>query len=296
MEPIAVNDVISAVLSDMNNEISEQLKGDCVFIHADMNPPLDNVFREIIEGLKEEKKSNHLVVLLETAGGYVEIVERIVFVMRKHYKRVSFVVPSHAYSAGTVLVLSGDEIYMDYYSVLGPIDPQYYDSDSKTGLPGAGYLAKFKELTDTVNQTGLANSKAELAYLIRRFDPAKLFLIEQSIMHGRSLISEWLPKYKFKNWKETETKEVTVSASMRKNRAKEIAEILGDAERWHSHGRGITMQELCSNKIKLKIIDFGRNKNLSHAIRNYRGMCVDFAQKMGTIHFIHTSKSMRQVF
>ncbi len=54
----------------------------------------------------------------------------MVSVMRKHYKEVSFIVPSHAYSAGTVLVLSGDKIYMDYYSVLGPIDPQYPDLEN----------------------------------------------------------------------------------------------------------------------------------------------------------------------
>lgn len=68
--------------------------GDCVFIHANTIPPLDHVFREIVEGLKEKRKSSHLVVLLETAGGYVETVERMVSVMRKHYKEVSFIMPS----------------------------------------------------------------------------------------------------------------------------------------------------------------------------------------------------------
>lgn len=97
-----------------------------------MMSPLDNVFREIIEGLTETKKTKegHLIVVLETVGGYIETAQRMVSVMRKHYKEVSFIVPSHAYSAGTVLVLSGDKIYMDYYSVLGPIDPQYPDLEN----------------------------------------------------------------------------------------------------------------------------------------------------------------------
>ena len=279
MESIAVNDVISAKLADMNKTISNELKGDCVFVCANMILPLDDVFREIIEGLKENNsESRHLIVLLETAGGYIETVERMVSVMRKHYKEVSFVVPSHAYSAGTVLVLSGDRIYMDYYSVLGPIDPQYPDSENQSNLlPGAGYLAKFKEMTDKINKDP-DNSYAELMYL-QRFDPAKLFHIEQSIQHGRSLIANWLSKYKFKNWNNTETRKQKVSSKMRKDRAEEIARILGDAERWHSHGRGITMQELCDDEIKLKIDDFGKDDHISHAIRNYRGMCVDFAKK-----------------
>lgn len=269
------------------------LKGDCVFVYAATAPPLDNIFREAIEELKEKSKSNHLIVVLETAGGYIETVERMVSVMRKHYKEVSFVVPSHAYSAGTVLVLSGDSIYMDYYSVLGPIDPQVSDSESQTGLPGAGYLAKFKELKDQVNKEGAGKSNAELAYLINRFDPAKLFLIEQSIKHGRSLIAEWLPKYKFKNWIKTESKKVKVTPKMRKQRAEDIAEILGDAERWHSHGRGITMQELGGDEIKLKINDFGKINDLSEAIRHYHGICIDFARKNDIIGFVHTAGKMR---
>lgn len=288
MEAIAVNDVMSVVLSDMNKTVSKKLKGDCVFVYSDLVPTLDNAFRETVEELKSKDGSEHLVVLLETGGGYVETVERMVLVMREHYRKVSFVVPSHAYSAGTVLVLSGDSIYMDYYSVLGPIDPQY------AGLPGAGYLAKFKELTNRINGTGPAGSRAELAYLIRRFDPAKLFLIEQSIEHGSSLIAEWLPKYKFKNWKETATHKNPVSAKMRQDRAKEIAKKLGDAERWHSHGRGITMKELRGDEVKLTIDDFGQDSELSQAIRNYHGLCVDFAKTSGKTHLIHTVYSMRE--
>lgn len=66
-----------------------------------MMSPLDNVFREIIEGLTETKKTKegHLIVVLETVGGYIETAQRMVSVMRKHYKEVSFIVPSHAYSA-----------------------------------------------------------------------------------------------------------------------------------------------------------------------------------------------------
>ena len=38
---------------------------------------------------------------------------------------------------------------MDYYSVLGPIDPQY----GETGLSGVGYLAKFNELKEQINNS-----------------------------------------------------------------------------------------------------------------------------------------------
>jgi ClpP class serine protease len=47
-----------------------------------------------------------------------------VTVIRKHYKTVNFVVPDYAMSAGTIFCMSGDKIFMDYASALGPIDPQ----------------------------------------------------------------------------------------------------------------------------------------------------------------------------
>ena len=77
--------------------------------------------------------------MLETNGGYMETAERLVSVMRSHYERVSFVIPNYAYSAGTILALSGDSIYLDYFSVLGPIDPQFTDTEGKQLLSGVGY-------------------------------------------------------------------------------------------------------------------------------------------------------------
>ena len=220
----------------------------------------------------------------------------MVRVMRNHYKEVYFIVAGHAYSAGTVLVLSGDKIYMDYYSVLGPIDPQFQDDEGKFLLPGTGYLEKYKELTEKINNSTSDSTRAELAYLIRRFDPAKLFHIEQAIEHGCSLITEWLPKYKFKNWKRTRSSNKKVTGEMRSERAENIANLLAKADRWHSHGRGISMNELQGEEIKLEIDDFSTNDTLNSAVRNYHGLAIDYARKVGIEGFIHTKfHGMRRI-
>jgi len=289
MEPIAVKDVVASGLRNLNKKIADEMRGDCIFVCADMLPPLDDEFRHAVETIRggRRTKSAHLIVVLETQGGMLEVAERLVSVMRKHYKKVSFVVPSHAYSAGTVLVMSGDDIYMDYYSVLGPIDPQF-DAGDGTVLPGSGYLAKYKELLDTVNKAGVNNSVAELAYLTSRFDPAKLFMIEQSLEHGQSLIAEWLQKYKFRDWKRTQRHNKTVTRAYKRQRAEHIAAVLADAERWHSHGKGITMRVLQGRAIKLHIRDLGANENLSVAVSHYHGMAIDFARTNGIVDFIHS--------
>ncbi len=280
-------------LSELRKSLSEKMDADVVLIKCEIRPPLDDEFRVVVEELKRDEDKDNLVVVLETVGGFMETAERLVAVMRTHYRHVSFVIPNFAYSAGTVLALSGDEILMDYYSVLGPIDPQLRDSDGKY-VPGYGYLAKYNEITQKINSSAdPAECRAELAYLVKSFDPALLFHVEQGIQHGISLITEWLPKYKFKNWKKTEARGKRVTDNMKKRRARKIAQTLGDASKWHSHGRGISLNELGGSDIKLLIDNFGANPELSQVIRHYHGLAVDFYS--GTRGFIHSAKGLRKV-
>ncbi|MEZ5785831.1 MAG: hypothetical protein R3D62_04970 [Xanthobacteraceae bacterium] len=237
-----------------------------------------------------------MLVIVETTGGYIETVERIVSVFRMHYNTVEFVVPNYAYSAGTILVLSGDEIYMDYYSVLGPIDPQL-EGDDGYSLPGLGYLAKYEELISLINNPEVdpKATRAELAYLISKFEPAKLFLIEQSIEHAQQLLRDWLPKYKFKNWIEKETSKQPVTPEDRQRRANEIATVLGNVQRWHSHGRGISIRELASEEIKLKVINYGENEDWNRNISNYYGLFIDYLGKRGFSGGLHSRRGVRRL-
>ncbi len=291
METISVDRLAQEKLQELNASISNELDGDCVFIKSDIDAPLDNDFRYVVEYIKQEgSKRKNLIVILETDGGDPEIVERLVSVMRKHYKHVSFIIPDYAYSAGTVLALSGDRIYMDYYSVLGPIDPQFGN------ISGYGYLAKYHELKEIINDAhDIANVKAEHSYLINKFDPAFLFHIEQAIEQGITLITEWLPKYKFKDWKITQTSGKSVTLKMKKERAEAIAETLGDATIWHSHGRGIGMKELGGEDIKLIIDDFSKDEELNTMIRNYHALALEYAVFSGINNFIHHQSGIQPV-
>ena len=212
---------------------------------------------------------------------------------------IDFIVPNCAYSSGTVLVLSGDEIYMDYYSVLGPIDPQM-ESENERFVSGLGYLAKFEELSRTINAAPSPDAvRAELAYLLKKFDPAELFDLDQVRKHSEELLTEWLSKHKFKSWTETESTKTTVDDAYRRAPAKAIAETLGRPERWHSHGRGIGLKELSSEEIKLKIVDFGLKPELNGRIRPYYELFIDYCKKMGANTpnhtVIHTRNGVRRV-
>lgn len=291
MRAIKTDDYIAVVLRQANEELAAEIGGDVLTIRSPIRWGLDDAVRLTVENLSDgpsKKRSERLCVLIETTGGYIEVVERIYSVFRKHYKYVDFVVPNFAYSAGTVLVLSGDEIYMDYYSVLGPIDPQYETEPGKF-LPGLGYLVKYQELISTINAAKEPQKvRAELAFLLNRFDPAVLFALEQAKSHSIALLEDWLPKHKFKHWTKTETTKKKVTAEMRKSRARSVAEIVGDPARWHSHGRGIGIRELESDEIKLKINNFGENARLNEKIGNYYHLLIDYCSKLGAGTAAHT--------
>ena len=102
---------------------------------------VDDLIRNAVEEKQAETPHrDKLVIILTTGGGLIEVVHRIVDTMRHHYDVVEFVVPNYAFSAGTVLVLSGDAIHMNYYSRLGPIDPQQESGTSGRLVPALGYL------------------------------------------------------------------------------------------------------------------------------------------------------------
>ncbi|MBS0275859.1 MAG: ATP-dependent Clp protease proteolytic subunit [Proteobacteria bacterium] len=301
MDTIKCNGVIEMMLSQGNVAIGKIFDSDVLFLKSSMYPPLDDAVKHEIEEMKalkgKDKSKDKLTVIVETNGGYVETVERIVSVFRQHYASVEYVVPNYAYSAGTILVLSGDELYMDYYSVLGPIDPQIGSDDGNASVPGMGYLAKFEELVSQINDTSKSADeiRAQTAYLIKRFDPANLFTIEQAIEHSKALLRDWLPKYKFKAWTVKETSGAPVTDADRKQRADEIADALGNAKHWHSHGRGVGIKELTDDLIKLKVKNFGENATLNQNLSQYYGLLTDYMAKNRHTSALHSKRGLRRL-
>jgi hypothetical protein len=62
---------------------------------------------------------------------------------------------------------------------------------------------------------------------------------------------------------------------MKEDRAKRIALLLSDNERWHSHGRGISMKVL-RDEISLKIEDLADKPALRTAVREYFELLKDY--------------------
>ena len=229
-----------------------------------------------------------MYIILETNGGYIEVTERVVQTIRSHYSLVNFIIPSHAYSAGTVLAMSGDDIYMDYFSRLGPIDPQLPKDDKM--VPALGYLIQYERMIEK-SKKGILTT-AELAYFVEKCDPAELYMYEQARQLSITLLKEWLVDYKFKNWIKTETRGKKVTSAMKKARASAIARILNKTEYWHTHGRGISINVL-REKLKLKINDFSKKENLNSKLKDYYNLLTDYMGRRGQMAIIHTRNAYK---
>jgi len=133
------NNIIEEQLDERIGAIEQAADADVVTYMGPMYPPAEDEIKDALECMPGRRES--LMCVLETEGGYIDTAERIARCFRHHYRRVDFVVPNYAMSAGTVLVMSGDAIHMDYSSILGPIDPQVSKGDGL--VPALGYLEQY---------------------------------------------------------------------------------------------------------------------------------------------------------
>ncbi len=177
---------------------------------------------------------------------------------------------------------------MDYYSVLGPIDPQIEGPDGKL-IPALGYLLKYEELLKKTNEGEI--SAAEMEILLN-FDQGQLYSYEQARDLSKSLLEEWLCNYKFKDWNETETSKQKVDDQMKRVRAKEIADDLNNVQKWNSHGIGINLGQI-EDDLKLRIDDFGKDEDVLQAVRGYHKLLIDYVGKMGFRSVVHSRHAFR---
>jgi len=278
------NDFIERQLDECARELEAVNSSDVLYFNGGIVGGVDDLIRLMVENLKKNGKDrNNLTVVLTTGGGHIEVAQRIVDTLRHNYNYVSFVVPNYALSAGTVLVMSGDTIYMDYYSRLGPIDPQVETATGRM-VPALGYLIQWERLLKKANEGNI--SLPEIQLMISGFDQAELYQYEQARELSIALLKEWLVKYKFKNWTVTETRKINVTDQRRRGRAVQIANILNDTDRWHTHGHGISM-EVLRRDLKLQIDDFEQTPALNEKIKNYHSLLGDYMVKTGNQGALH---------
>lgn len=193
----------------------------------------------IIQDILRESEKENIDFYIETPGGSGEAAEEIAKFLRKKFKEVNFLIAGEAKSAGTILVLSGDNIYMTDTGSLGPIDAQV--KIGRTVVSAQDY----KEWVD--NKRIEAQNNGSLnpfdAVMVAQISPGEIGAIINSLEFAKDLVTDWLATYKFKNWTITKNKQQPVDETKRKARAKEVAELLCNHTNWRTHGRSLKIED-----------------------------------------------------
>jgi len=279
--PKGASELVEEQLVERLREVENLLNSDLVVYVGEITDTTPAVFKTILASIPVRRRK--VTVLLETPGGYIEETERIANILRHNYRTVDFMVTTYAMSAGTVLVMSGDAILMDYSAVLGPIDPQIQREASSRFVPALGYLEQYDRMVKKSAKHELTS--AELAFMVQNFDAAELYQFEQARDLSIALLEEWLVKYKFKNWRKTATTGSTVTAEMRRTRAREIGQALNDTSRWHSHSRGISA-EMLRRQLRLHIDDIADVPHLTETVAHFQSLLYDYQMKSGHYYLV----------
>lgn len=207
----------------------------------------------LVADMLRGKQLRKLDFYVETPGGSAEAAEEMIKFIRKDSEgvEISFVVSGEAKSAGTILVLGGDEILMTKTGSLGPIDAQV--KIGRSVISAYDYMDWLKEVSDKAkDQKSLA---LEEIAIISQISPGEIKHVENARDYARDLVSSWLAAYKFRNWHVTETRRLPVDDGMRRERAEAIAGELVNHKRWRTHGRSLKIEDLQGLGLRVTAVD-----------------------------------------
>lgn len=190
------------------------------------------------EALKQLQKPTHLGLILNSPGGVIEAAEKIGLMVRENVTDLVIIIPDAAKSAATMLALMANQIFMSDLSELGPIDPQILvGQDPNTGGP------VFRPAWSIINapfhlEGMLKEGKLDpniVVVMAKSFDTTLLDAAQNALDLSTTIAEGWLTKH----------------MGLQAADAKRIAETLGDASKFLSHGRPIRFPD--AQKLGLKV-------------------------------------------
>lgn len=215
------------------------------------NNSIDDTDITAFSDLIEDVPGNSLDVLLHTPGGIVESAERIVGLLRSKFSTVRFAVPHTAYSAGTLMTFSGDEILMDDRSALGPVDPQIIFRDPITGeaqfIPSQTITLGFERAIEALRNAPPEVLKAYLP-MLNKLNLHLFEICKDAEGLTRTLAEDFLTRYMFKG--------IPDGAE----RAKSIADFFTNHPKTLSHRRGIQIAQ--AQELGLTVVDMRKHGEL----------------------------------
>lgn len=234
---------------------SNVMSGTNAFIdYSDILP-----FQDQLSNLQKKE----IDIILESPGGFVEIVEDLVHLIRKQYSKVGIIVLGTAKSAATIFTMAGDEILMGNMSSLGPIDVQLESNSKRVSADS------FLEGLDKIKKEITSDKTLDSVYnpILRNISPGEIQQCKNVQNFSKFLVKNWIVEYQYKNWNNHASTNHPVSMQEKQAKAEEIAQKLCKQSEWFLHNRSIKANELLN--MGLFITDYSKNEQLNDAITRY---------------------------
>lgn len=225
--------------------------------HEDMNGLM-----AVIYGMAYDRD---LTLILHTPGGVTNAAESIVAYLRSKFRNIEVIVPTFAMSAGTMISLAADRIWMGRQSQLGPIDPQFVMANG--ALSARAVVDQFERAKkEIVADRATAHVWAPI---LQAVGPALLQEAQNALEYGERMVAEWLEQYMFRG-RETAAEE-----------AARAAHHFNDASMHKSHGRRIGRDEARTQGVVIE--DLEQNQELQDQVLTaYHLATITFEQSPAT--------------
>lgn len=199
-------------------------------------PPPISIDLEDIDGFTDLaesiEKPERVDVLIHSPGGSPEATERIVNILRNRFKHVTFIIPHSAYSAATMLALSGNEIIIHPAASLGPIDPQI------NGTPARALRRGFEKVRKAIKEEG-PESIGGYVPLIEKYSLELLEICEDYEQLSKELATKWLSDYMFEGKGDPE-------------KIRTAVEFFADYDEHKTHSRSLNYERIQHLNLKVK--------------------------------------------
>lgn len=253
----------SAKRQELIKEIETLTERRLLIYVADTNKPDSTLkpddkagFSDLIEGIDEKTAD----LLINSPGGFAEVTEAIVGMLRSKFDSIRFAIPNMAKSAATLLVLSGDELLMDERSELGPIDPQveYPTAEGRKREAAEDILEGFQEAKEVLAKEGPAATPAYVP-LLNKYTIGLLRGCRNAMKLSRELAQTWLQTY-------------MLSGDENSEAVAKIVEYFASHASTLSHNRAIGIDKC--KELGLKVVDLRENSNNEFRNKLWELWCV----------------------
>lgn len=189
-----------------------------------------------------------LTLLLHTPGGATNATESIVAYLRSKFDDLEVIVPTYAMSAGTMISLASDRVWLGRHSQLGPIDPQ---------MNFQGRIISARAVVDQFDRASkevLQNPVIAHAWapVLQSLGPSLLQEAQNAIDYSEEIVARWLTTWMFKG---------TADPAEDGTR---VAKFFNDAAIHKSHGRRIGRTEAANEGVIVS--DLEADQDLQEAV------------------------------